>query len=160
MAEAKKTTAIAGSRQRAVTKATKVVTKKVEKKPSFCIGLGRRKRAVARVKLESGKGEIKVNTKPWKDYFTVPAHQAAVMQPLAATSLQKQVDIQISTHGGGMRAQADAARLGISRAILCRDIEYRAALKTAGFLTRDSREKERKKYGLKGARRAPQFSKR
>lgn len=135
-------------------------SKTASKSGSFYIGLGRRKRAVSRVKLQRGTGDIKVNKLPWKKYFTVPAHQAAVLQPLAATSLQQQVDIEISTYGGGVRAQADAARLGISRAILKLDAEQRSTLKAAGFLTRDSREKERKKYGLKGARRGPQFAKR
>jgi small subunit ribosomal protein S9 len=135
-------------------------SKAVTKSGGFYIGLGRRKRAVARVKLQRGDGDIKVNKMAWKKYFTVPAHQAAVLQPLAATSLQQQIDIEINTYGGGVRAQADAARLGISRAILKLDSEQRATLKAAGFLTRDSREKERKKYGLKGARRGPQFAKR
>ncbi len=124
------------------------------------IGLGRRKSSVARVKLETGAGKIEVNGKDWLKYFTVPAHRENIKQPLAATGMQKKIDINIRTRGGGKQAQSNASRLGIARAILKMDPEQRAALKTAGYLTRDARKKERKKYGLKGARRAPQFSKR
>ncbi|MFC1721332.1 30S ribosomal protein S9 [Patescibacteria group bacterium] len=144
---------------------TKKITKKsaakeTASKPTAYIGLGRRKSAVARVKLQSGEGNILVNGKPLPEYFTVTAQQITINQPLAATSLQQQIDLQIRSRGGGKRAQAEAARLAIARAILKYDKEHRKALKAAGYLTRDAREKERKKYGLKGARRAPQFSKR
>jgi len=124
------------------------------------IGLGRRKSSVARVKVESGTGEIKVNGQDWENYFTVLAHRENIKQPLATTNLQGQLNIQIKTQGGGKHAQSAAAKLAIARAILKFDKESRSALKSAGYLTRDARKKERKKYGLKGARRAPQFSKR
>ncbi len=133
---------------------------KKEEKNAYYVGLGRRKSAIAKVKLERGEGKLEINKKPLEDYFTILAHRITLRKPLEVAELKDQVDISVDTHGGGMRAQADAARLGISRAILKFDKEKRGVLKAAGFLTRDPREKERMKPGLKGARRAPQFSKR
>ena len=138
----------------------KAEKKKVSKNAVFYVALGRRKSAVARIKLEAGDGKIIVNDMPMEKYFPVPSYQSTIKQPLTATNLQEQFDVTMKTRGGGKRAQSDAGRLAIARAILLLDKEHRAVLKAAGYLKRDAREKERKKYGLKGARRAPQFSKR
>lgn len=127
---------------------------------STYVAIGRRKSAAARVKMEMGDGKIAVNGKDPQKYFTSIAQRRVLLQPLETASLVDRVNLSIKTKGGGMQAQAEAARLGIARAILLLDKEHRTALKAAGYLRRDSREKERKKYGLKRARRAPQFSKR
>ncbi len=129
-------------------------------KGSTYVAIGRRKSAAARVKMELGQGKIIVNGKDPQKYFTSVAQRRVLLQPLETASLVDRVDLAIKTKGGGMQAQAEAARLGIARAIILFDREHRIALKSAGFLRRDPREKERKKYGLKRARRAPQFSKR
>lgn len=122
---------------------------------------GKRKTSVARVKLySSGKGDIVVNEKPATEYFTLMTNIGVVKSPLKLTGNNKKFDIQIKVVGGGISSQAEAARHGIARALLEFDPELRSTLKKAGFLTRDSRTKERKKPGLKRARRAPQFSKR
>ena len=123
-------------------------------------GTGRRKSSVARVRLVPGNGQIVVNGKDSKDYFCKKTLEMIIRQPLAITETEGKFDVLVNAHGGGTTGQAGAVRLGIARALLKADIEYRPALKKAGFLTRDPRMKERKKYGLKGARRAPQFSKR
>ena len=123
-------------------------------------GTGRRKSSVARVRLVPGNGQIIVNGKDSKDYFQKKTLEMIIRQPLVLTETEGRVDVLVNAHGGGTTGQAGAVRLGIARALLKADIEYRPALKKAGFLTRDPRMKERKKYGLKGARRAPQFSKR
>lgn len=123
-------------------------------------GTGRRKSSVARVRLVPGNGQIVVNGKDSKDYFCKKTLEMIIRQPLAITETEGKYDVLVNAHGGGTTGQAGAVRLGIARALLKADIEYRPALKKAGFLTRDPRMKERKKYGLKGARRAPQFSKR
>ena len=121
---------------------------------------GKRKTAIARVKLfESGSGEATVNGKPWAEYF-VPLQIENALAPLALTEQKKMYDIEAQVEGGGKSAQADAIRLGITRALLTINPEWRVELKRAGFLRRDSRTKERKKPGLHRARRAPQFSKR
>ena len=123
-------------------------------------GTGRRKKSVARVRLVPGKGEITINKRTIDDYFGLETLKAILRQPLVATSTEGKFDVICNVHGGGFTGQAGAIRHGIARALLQSDAELRAALKKAGFLTRDPRMKERKKYGLKGARRAPQFSKR
>lgn len=123
-------------------------------------GTGRRKSSVARVYLVPGKGDIIVNKRSLDDYFGLETMKVIVNQPLVLTETGARFDVLVTVKGGGFTGQAGAIRHGISRALLEADIEYRPALKKAGYLTRDPRMKERKKYGLKGARRAPQFSKR
>lgn len=130
------------------------------KKP-YMYGTGRRKSSVARVHLfPGGTGKITINGRDIDDYFGLDTLKLIVRQPLATTGTTDKVDIEATVTGGGVTGQAGAIRHGISRALLLVDESYRPALKAAGFLTRDPRMKERKKYGLKGARRAPQFSKR
>jgi small subunit ribosomal protein S9 len=124
------------------------------------LGTGRRKRAVARVFLRPGNGNITVNGKAYDQYFTTESARAVVRQPLLTTETAERFDILILTNGGGYQGQADAARLGISRALVEFNSELRPRLKSAGFLTRDPRGHERKKYGQKGARKRFQFSKR
>ncbi len=123
-------------------------------------GTGRRKTSVARVYLVPGTGKITINKRDIDDYLGLETLKVVVRQPLVATDTVDKFDIMINVQGGGYTGQAGAIRHGISRALLEVDADYRPILKKAGFLTRDSRMKERKKYGLKGARRAPQFSKR
>lgn len=123
-------------------------------------GTGRRKKSIARVYLVPGKGDIKINKRDINDYFGLETLKVIVRQPLTLTETLDKFDVIVNVHGGGYTGQAGAVRHGISRALLQADGEYRPALKKAGFLTRDPRGKERKKYGLKAARRAPQFSKR
>ena len=123
-------------------------------------GTGRRKTSVARVYLMSGKGDVKVNKRSMDDYFGMETLKVIVRQPLMATDTADKFDVLVNVKGGGYTGQAGAIRHGISRALLQADAEYRPVLKAAGYLTRDPRMKERKKYGLKAARRAPQFSKR
>ena len=130
------------------------------KKP-YMYGTGRRKSSVARVHLfPGGTGKITINNRDIDDYFGLDTLKLIVRQPLALTSTVDKVDIEATVVGGGVTGQAGAIRHGIARALLEVDATYRPALKSAGFLTRDPRMKERKKYGLKAARRAPQFSKR
>lgn len=124
------------------------------------LGTGRRKHSVARVRLVPGEGRIVINKREINDYFDLETLKLIVKQPLNLTDTVSKYDIVVLAHGGGTSGQAGAIRHGISRALLKADPELRPALKKAGFLTRDSRMKERKKYGLKAARRAPQFSKR
>jgi len=123
-------------------------------------GTGRRKSAVARVYLLPGKGTITINKRGIDDYFGLETLKLIVRQPLELTGTLAKFDIRVNVFGGGFTGQAGAIRHGISRALLIADSDFRQPLKRAGFLTRDPRMKERKKYGLKGARRAPQFSKR
>lgn len=123
-------------------------------------GTGRRKNAIARVRLVPGEGKLVVNTRPLEEYFGKKTLEMIVKQPLNLTNTLGQYDILAKVEGGGTSGQAGAMRLGIARALLKADPNLRPALKKAGFLTRDPRMKERKKYGLKSARRAPQFSKR
>jgi small subunit ribosomal protein S9 len=123
-------------------------------------GTGRRKHSVARVRLVPGEGNIVINTRPIDEYFGLETLKLIVKQPLHVTDTLRQFDVLVLAHGGGISGQAGAIRHGIARALLQAEPTYRQALKHAGFLTRDARMKERKKYGLKGARRAPQFSKR
>ena len=130
-----------------------------DKTPYF-YGTGRRKSSVARVRLYQGTGKITINDRDIDDYFGLETLKLIVRQPLALTGTTEKFDIVIRVAGGGVTGQAGAIRHGISRALLVFNPELRPALKKEGFLTRDPRMKERKKYGLKGARRAPQFSKR
>ena len=123
-------------------------------------GTGRRKKSVARVYLTPGTGKITINKRDVEDYLSLDTLKVIVRQPLVATETADKFDVTVNVKGGGFTGQAGAIRHGISRALLEADSEYRPALKAAGFLTRDPRMKERKKYGLKAARRAPQFSKR
>ncbi|MFO0946692.1 MAG: 30S ribosomal protein S9 [Planctomycetota bacterium] len=123
-------------------------------------GTGRRKTAVARVRLIEGSGVIQVNGKPADDYFTEDKHRLDVISPLLATDMMGKVDFHVRVDGGGMAGQAGAVMLGIARALKKMNSEFDAALRAGGFLTRDSRMKERKKYGQKGARKRFQFSKR
>lgn len=124
------------------------------------IGTGRRKSSVARVRLVPGDGQIIINGREIESYIPFAALREVVKQPLVATETTGSYNILVNVNGGGYTGQAGAIRHGIARALLQVDPEYRPTLKRAGLLTRDSRMKERKKYGLKGARRAPQFSKR
>ena len=123
-------------------------------------GTGRRKSSIARVYLLPGTGKITINKRDMDEYFGLDTLKLIVRQPLVLTDTQDKFDVMVNVRGGGFTGQAGAIRHGISRALLQADADYRPALKKAGFLTRDPRMKERKKYGLKAARRAPQFSKR
>ena len=128
-------------------------------KPYF-YGTGRRKKSVARVRLYPGTGTVTINGRDIDDYFGLETLKLIVNQPFAVTGTQGKFDVVCTAAGGGISGQADAIRHGISRALLLADDSYRTLLKKAGLLTRDPRMKERKKYGLKAARRASQFSKR
>ena len=123
-------------------------------------GTGRRKKSIARVYLVPGKGDVTINKRTMDDYFGMETLKVIVRQPLAATGTSDKFDVLVNVRGGGYTGQAGAIRHGIARALLQVDADYRPTLKKAGYLTRDPRMKERKKYGLKAARRAPQFSKR
>ena len=124
------------------------------------LGTGRRKKAIARVRLVTGSGIITVNDKSLDEYFGTDTLKYIVKQPLALTNTLDKFDVKVKVVGGGFTGQAGAIRHGISRALLQSSQDFRPQLKAAGFLTRDPRMKERKKYGLKKARKAPQFSKR
>jgi small subunit ribosomal protein S9 len=121
---------------------------------------GRRKQAVARVRIRPGNGKIVVNGRPIEDYFPSETHRMVLSEPLTATNTNEVYDVDATIFGGGTSGQAGALRLGIARALVDLDPEVRITLKRAGLLTRDAREKESKKYGLKKARKAPQYSKR
>ena len=123
-------------------------------------GTGRRKNSIARVYITPGSGKITVNKKDVNDYFGLETLKVIVRQPFAVTDTDGKFDVLVNVYGGGFTGQAGAIRHGIARALCEADADYRPILKKAGYLTRDPRMKERKKYGLKGARRAPQFSKR
>ena len=123
-------------------------------------GTGRRKKSIARVYLTPGTGNITINKRNIDEYFGLETLKVIVRQPLVATENVDKFDVKVTVRGGGTTGQAGAIRHGIARALLTVDNDFRPVLKKAGFLTRDPRMKERKKYGLKGARRAPQFSKR
>lgn len=126
----------------------------------FNYGTGRRKTSVARTRMYAGSGQIIVNGRPYEEYFPRPSLQMIIRQPLNLTNTLERFDIKINVQGGGISGQAMAVRHGISRALLEFDENLRGALKKAGFLTRDARKKERKKYGLRGARARFQYSKR
>ncbi len=122
--------------------------------------IGRRKEAIARVYLNEGSGKVVINGKDYKEYFPTPTLQYVVMQPFTVLSLEGKFDVKVNLDGGGVKGQAEALRLGLSRALVELDAENRPALKAEGFLTRDAREVERKKPGQKKARKKFQFSKR
>ena len=124
------------------------------------IGTGRRKEAVARVRVTPGTGRIELNGRPLEEYFSTRAHRMIVTEPLRIAGKEKELDVVARLSGGGVSGQAGALRHGIARALIELDPESRPALKSEGMLTRDAREKERRKYGLKKARKAPQYSKR
>jgi small subunit ribosomal protein S9 len=126
----------------------------------LCQTTGRRKRAVARVRFRPGQGAITVNKLPFEAYFTSATHRMLVTEPLRLTEKAEAWDIDVTIDAGGVSGQAGAFRMGIARALIELEPELRGTLKKAGFLTRDAREKESKKYGLKKARKAPQYSKR
>ena len=123
-------------------------------------GTGRRKKAIARVRVMPGEGKIVVNKLPVEDYFKLDTLIAIVKQPLVLVGAEKKYDVMVNVYGGGLTGQAGACRHGIARALVLTNEAYKADIKAAGFLTRDPRMKERKKYGLHKARKAPQFSKR
>ena len=137
-----------------------MATKTSAKKKIQFWGTGRRKKAIARVRLLPGSGSIIVNKRSLDDYFGLDTLKTIVNQPLEATAATGKFDVFVNVRGGGFTGQAGAIRHGIARALCEADSAYRPTLKKAGYLTRDPRMKERKKYGLKAARRAPQFSKR
>ncbi|MGI6416310.1 MAG: 30S ribosomal protein S9 [Thermoguttaceae bacterium] len=124
------------------------------------LGTGRRKSSVARVRVRRGEGQILINERPLDEFFRNEQQREAVLAPLSVTGVRGQVDVVIRIHGGGLTGQADACKLGIARALKVMDPQLEPALRTEGLLTRDARMKERKKYGLRGARRGTQFSKR
>jgi len=135
--------------------------KKAVKKSVTPINTGRRKSSVARVKvLENGKGVITINKKPLEEYFSLGTLQYIVKQPLVLLGLEEKVDVVVNVQGGGLTGQAGAIRHAVARGLVKINEQYKDELKKAGFLTRDARAKERKKYGLKKARKAPQYSKR
>ena len=139
----------------------KRATKKVAKSAiQEFIATGKRKSSVARVRLSVGTGEFKVNGKDVKDYFSLESLVYIAKQPLMLTELTQGVDVRVNVYGGGVAGQAGAIRHGVTKALIEFRPELKASLKSAGFITRDARVKERKKYGLKKARKAPQFSKR
>ena len=124
------------------------------------LGTGRRKSSVARVRIRAGAGNITINRRSLDDYFYSDQHRQAVLAPLVHTGMRDRVDVIVRVGGGGITGQADACKLGIARALKAYDSELEEGLRDSGLLTRDSRMKERKKYGLRGARRGTQFSKR
>ena len=137
-----------------------MATKKIKKKVQY-LGTGRRKKAIARVRLiPDGSGSIVINKRSLDEYFGLDTLKYIVYQPLELTGTAGKFDVIVNVKGGGFTGQAGAIRHGISRALVIADESYKSALKSAGFLTRDPRAKERKKYGLHKARKAPQFSKR
>ena len=140
--------------------AAKKTTKKATAKAQEFLGTGRRKCSVARVRLTTGAGNITINDKSLDEYFDLETLKTMVKQPLVLTETLNSVDVVVNIYGGGKAGQAGAIRHGITRALMEFRPELRPELKKAGFVTRDARKKERKKYGLKKARRAPQFSKR
>ena len=134
--------------------------KTVQKAKEQIWGTGRRKKAIARVRISAGEGKILVNKTPVEEYFKLDTLIGIVKQPLVLVGADKKYDVNINVYGGGLSGQAGACRHGIARALVISNEAYKADIKKAGFLTRDPRMKERKKYGLKKARKAPQFSKR
>ena len=143
-----------------VEKKVRKTTKKTTAKAQEFLGTGRRKCSVARVRVTTGSGKIEINGKDINEYFELETLKTIVRQPLVLTETLNNVDVVVNIYGGGKTGQAGAIRHGITRALIEFRPELRPELKKAGFVTRDARKKERKKYGLKKARRAPQFSKR
>jgi small subunit ribosomal protein S9 len=132
----------------------------VEATRNASLGTGRRKESVVRVRISEGTGRFELNGRPLEDYFPSRAHRMAILTPLRVIGREKEFDVVARLSGGGVAGQAGALRHGIARALIEFDPSLRAALKAEGLLTRDAREKERRKYGLKKARKAPQYSKR
>lgn len=124
------------------------------------LSTGRRKEAIARVRISPGSGEVQINGRSLEDYFPTRVHRMVAQSPLRTIGREKQYDVLATIEGGGVNGQAGALRLGIARALIELEPELRGQLKSEGYLTRDAREKERRKYGLKKARKAPQYSKR
>ena len=137
-----------------------VATAKKDKITGDALGTGRRKSSVARVRIREGSGKVLINKRELKEFFCNEQDQNSLMAPIIASGKQGEIDVLIRVHGGGTTGQAGACRMGIARALVSFDEEQFAAMRDGGFLTRDSRMKERKKYGLRGARRGTQFSKR
>jgi small subunit ribosomal protein S9 len=160
----KKETAKSAAKPAAVKKtaaAKKAVDTGHEITDAHFYAVGRRKRGIAQVRIyTAGKGMITVNKKPFEEYFPVEDLREGILTPLKAVGMDATADVVAETRGGGIRGQADAVKLGIARALLKQNPDFRATLKPLGVLTRDPREKERKKYGLKKARKAPQWAKR
>ena len=124
------------------------------------IGTGRRKTAVSSVRLRPGNGQVRVNDRPFEEYFTLQLQRNAILKPIKDLNMEGRYDLVVRAHGGGIEGQVIATRLGVARALVLESEERRAALKEKGYLTRDPRKRERKKYGQKGARKRFQFSKR
>jgi small subunit ribosomal protein S9 len=140
---------------------SKTIEKPVTPKSKYFYGTGKRKTSIARVRLyEKGTGQIVINNKPFEEFIPLPIIQELILYPLTLTGSKKAFDIYVKIEGGGFNSQAEAIRHGISRALVAYNADLKSTLKPDGLLTRDARIKERKKYGLKRARRAPQFSKR
>ena len=137
-----------------------MVTTRKDKLTNDALGTGRRKSSVARVRVRSGEGKIVINRKSLEEYFPNEQDRRSVLQPLEQSGKRSDVDVIIRVHGGGTTGQSGACRMGIARALVSYDTEVFQQMRDNGFLTRDSRMKERKKYGLRGARRGTQFSKR
>lgn len=137
-----------------------MVAAKKDPKNNDALGVGRRKTSVARIRIRAGSGKITVNDRPFEEYFPIDQERRQVLEVLDSVGLRDKVDIVIRASGGGRHGQAGAARMGIARALVSYDSETFTAMRDNSFLTRDSRMKERKKYGLRGARRGVQFSKR
>jgi small subunit ribosomal protein S9 len=137
-----------------------MVTVRKDKQTNDALGTGRRKSSVARVRIRSGQGQITINNRSLEDYFPNEQDRRAMLEPLEESGKRNQLDLIIRVHGGGSTGQSGACRMGIARALVSYDTEIFPAMRDNGFLTRDSRMKERKKYGLRGARRGTQFSKR
>ena len=137
-----------------------MVTVRKDKLTNDALGTGRRKSSVARVRVRAGGGKVMINRRSLEEYFPNEQDRRAVLQPLEESGKRDQVDVLIRVHGGGPTGQSGACRMGIARALVSYDTEVFQAMRDQGFLTRDSRMKERKKYGLRGARRGTQFSKR
>ena len=137
-----------------------MVTVRKDKLTNDALGTGRRKTSVARVRVRPGEGKISINRRSLEDYFVNEQDRRAVLQPLEESGKRPQVDVIVRVHGGGATGQSGACRMGIARALVSYDTEVFQLMRDKGFLTRDSRMKERKKYGLRGARRGTQFSKR
>jgi small subunit ribosomal protein S9 len=137
-----------------------MVAVRKDKVTNDALGTGRRKTSVARVRIRPGSGKLTINDRPIEDYFPVEQDRKAVIQPLQESGRLNEVDVIIRVHGGGNTGQSGACRMGIARALVSYDMDVFQTMRNQGFLTRDSRMKERKKYGLRGARRGTQFSKR
>lgn len=137
-----------------------MVAVKKDARTGDALGVGRRKTSVARVRVREGSGKILVNDRPFEEYFPIDQERRLVLEVLDAVGIREKVDVLIRATGGGRHGQAGAARMGIARALVSYDSELFAPMRDNNFLTRDSRMKERKKYGLRGARRGVQFSKR